>query len=193
MKRRRMELVLALTMALAFTYAAAVSQEQDAIAGGLLRLHVVAHSDSAHDQAVKLQVRDAVLDFCEPLLDGARDQEQVRNRLEGNMQALADCAQRTLLAQGERRAVTVQLAEEYYPTRDYPTFSLPAGEYLGLRVTIGEGTGRNWWCVVFPPLCSQAAAGEEETQTPEEELDPQYSFRFKTAEWIGMLRHKLWG
>lgn len=190
MKWRRLEVALMLTLALLFTYAAAVSRAQDALAGGLLRLHVVASSDSAHDQAVKLQVRDAVLAFCEPLLEGAESRSEVQRRLDGQMQALANCAQRALWAAGEDGTVSVRLAEEYYPTRDYPTFSLPAGRYLGLRVTIGAGEGHNWWCVVFPPLCNEAAAGEV-VGTEEEELEPDYSFRFKTAEVIGMLRHRL--
>ncbi len=191
MMLRRIELTLALVLAFLFTYAAAVSQQQNELAGGLLRLHVVANSDSPHDQQIKLQVRDAVLEFCQPVLEGARDRAEVQERLEGQMQALANHAQQTLWDAGEDRSVTVRLAEEYYPTRDYPSFSLPAGNYLGLRVTIGEGVGHNWWCVVFPPLCKEAAAGETlDTQTPEEELKPQYSFRFKTAEVIGMLRHQ---
>lgn len=187
MNWRRLELVLALTLALVFTYAAAVSRQQDALAGGLLRLHVVANSDTACDQQVKLQVRDAVLDFCRPLLAGAQDRAEVERRLDGQMQALANCAQQALWAAGQERAVTVRLAQEYYPTRNYPTFSLPAGQYLGLRVTIGEGQGHNWWCVVFPPLCEQAAV-KQDGQTPE--LAAQRSFRFKTAEAVGWLRER---
>lgn len=191
MKWRRFELALALTLACLFTYAAAVSQSQNHLAGDLLRLHVVAHSDAPHDQRVKLLVRDAVLDFCQPRLVGAKSREEVQERLDDTtMQALADCAQQTLWNAGENRTVSVRLAAEYYPTRDYATFSLPAGEYLGLRVTIGAGAGHNWWCVVFPPLCREAAAGEV-IRTDEPELTPKYSFRFKTAEAVGALRHRL--
>ena len=86
--------------------------------------------------------------------------------------------------------MTVKLAEEYYPTRDYATFSLPAGEYLGLRVTIGEGAGHNWWCVVFPPLCNEAAAGET-VEPAAKNIAPRYALRFKTAEAVGRLRHRL--
>lgn len=190
MKFRRLELAVLLTLAILFTYAAAVSSEQDEMADGLLRLHVVAHSDTVHDQQVKLMVRDAVLDFCAPLLDGAADRAEVRERLMPQMQALANRAQQVLWQAGEQRTVCVRLAEEYYPTRDYPSFSLPAGEYLGLRVTIGEGQGHNWWCVVFPPLCREAAAGE--VLAPEEEgVAPRYTLRFKTAEAVGALRHRL--
>lgn len=190
MKFRRLECALLLAATMLFTYAAAASCAQNAVAGGLLRLHVVANSDTPHDQEVKLLVRDEVLAFCAPLLEGARDLDGVRARLLPQMQALADHVQQTLKNLDETRTVSVKLAEEYYPTRDYTDFSLPAGDYLGLRVTIGEGAGRNWWCVVFPPLCNEAAAGE--TVAPEDAgIAPRYAFRFKTVEAVSALRHRL--
>ncbi len=190
MKFKRLEMTLLLTLAVLFTYAAAASAEQNEMASSLLRLHVVANSDTPHDQQVKLLVRDQVLDFCAPLLEGAENRDAVRARLLPQMQALANHAQQALWDAGERRTVSVKLAEEYYPTRDYTSFSLPAGEYLGLRVTIGEGAGRNWWCVVFPPLCREAAAGDP-VEPEEEGVAPRYELRFKTAEVVGMLRHRL--
>lgn len=206
MKLRRFELTLALVVAVLFTYAAAVSHGQNLMADDLLRLHVVANSDSPHDQEVKLVVRDAVLDFCSPLLKNAENRADVRETVQEHMQDLVNHAQETLWQAGEQRTVSVRLAEEYYPTRDYATFSLPAGEYLGLRVTIGEGVGRNWWCVVFPPLCSEVAAAEENTEQTEAGGSAQvaaeavlregamaqtYTLRFKTAELVGLLRHRL--
>ena len=139
---------------------------------------------------VYIRGRDQVLDFCTPLLEGAENRDAVRARLLPQMQALANHAQQALWDAGEQRTVSVKLAEEYYPTRDYTSFSLPAGEYLGLRVTIGEGAGRNWWCVVFPPLCREAAAGDP-VEPEEEGVAPRYALRFKTAEVVGMLRHRL--
>ena len=190
MKFKRLEMTLLLTLAVLFTYAAAASAEQNEMASSLLRLHVVANSDTPHDQQVKLLVRDQVLDFCAPLLEGAENRDAVRARLLPQMQALANHAQQALWDAGERRTVSVKLAEEYYPTRDYTSFSLPAGEYLGLRVTIGEGAGRNWWCVVFPPLCREAAAGDP-VEPEEEGVAPRYALRFKTAEVVCLLRHRL--
>lgn len=190
MKFKRLEMTLLLTLAVLLTYAAAVSAEQNKMASSLLRLHVVANSDTPHDQQVKLLVRDQVLDFCTPLLEGAENRDAVRARLIPQMQALANHAQQALWDAGEQRTVSVKLAEEYYPTRDYTSFSLPAGEYLGLRVTIGEGAGHNWWCVVFPPLCREAAAGDP-VEPEEEGVAPRYALRFKTAEVVGMLRYRL--
>ena len=123
-----------------------VQAEQQRLSAKLIRLHVVANSDSAHDQAVKLEVRDAVSAAAKALLDGAEDP---RAALAGRLDAVAD-------------AVTVRLGKERFPTREYDTFSLPAGVYESLRVTIGAGKGHNWWCVVFPSLCLTSSMDELE-------------------------------
>lgn len=123
------------------------------IADQMIRLHVLAVSDSTEEQTVKLQVRDAVLDYLQPRLSDCEGKEDAAAVLSGalsGVEAAADSA-----AQG--REVTVTLSEEYYPTRDYDGFSLPAGQYTSLRVVLGEGKGHNWWCVVYPPLCITAA------------------------------------
>ena len=113
------------------------------LASRLVRLHVIAVSDDEAEQAVKLQVRDAVLAYLEPQLADVTDIGAAQT------------------AAGER-PVRVSLGAEHYPTRDYGTFALPAGVYTSLRVTLGAGEGHNWWCVIFPPLCAQAAGLPEQ-------------------------------
>lgn len=142
--------VLALLAALTAT-AAALQGEQQALAGKLVRLHVVANSDSEQDQALKLQVRDAVLEASEGL--EAEDLEAALPRLQA-------AAQTCLREQGNGDPVTVSLGEERFPTRLYDNFALPAGVYRSLRVTIGAGEGHNWWCVAFPSICFRATAAE---------------------------------
>lgn len=142
--------VLALLAALTAT-AAALQGEQQALAGKLVRLHVVANSDSEQDQALKLQVRDAVLEASEGL--EAEDLEAALPRLQA-------AAQACLREQGSGDPVTVSLGEERFPTRLYDNFALPAGVYRSLRVTIGAGEGHNWWCVAFPSICFRATAAE---------------------------------
>lgn len=142
--------VLALLAALTAT-AAALQGEQQALAGKLVRLHVVANSDSEQDQALKLQVRDAVLEASEGL--EAEDLEAALPRLQA-------AAQACLREQGSDDPVTVSLGEERFPTRLYDNFALPAGVYRSLRVTIGAGEGHNWWCVAFPSICFRATAAE---------------------------------
>lgn len=186
-KCRPIELALALCMAFLFAYAAWVSLSQQTLADGLLRLHVIANSDSVQDQQVKLLVRDRVLEVAEPLLAEADDQDEVRRILSAHLQQITDAAQQVLTDQGMPYQLSAQMATEYYPTRAYDTFSLPAGQYTGLKIRLGEASGHNWWCVVFPPLCTDAA------QAPQDKLCEQTTFRFKTADLIGQAQAWLRG
>ena len=145
--------------------AAALQQEQRELSEKLIRLHVVANSDSQEDQAIKLQVRDAVLAAA----DGLEEE-----RLETALPEIQQAAEACLRQLGREETVTVSLGMERFPTRMYDSFSLPAGTYRALRVTIGEGAGKNWWCVVFPSLCFRATAAELE--------EAAVSAGFRTAE-----------
>ncbi len=127
------------------------------IYNGVIRLHVLASSDSAEDQALKLKVRDAILADTEGLLDGAASREEAAKRLRAAIPDIEAAATACLLANGCEAPVTVTLGEEDYPRRVYEDVALPAGEYLSLRVCIGEAQGKNWWCVLFPPMCLSAA------------------------------------
>ena len=168
---------------------------QRELAGKMIRLHVIANSDSQEDQDRKLTVRDAVLEQAEEILRQAEDVEEAQTRLEEALPALEAAAEETLRRQGCSDSVSASLSWERYPTREYATFRLPAGQYLSLRLTIGQGAGQNWWCVVFPPLCNEAAVedlGEtalEAGLTREEvrlitEETTGYQVRFKTVEWV---------
>jgi len=129
---------------------------QQRIAAGLVRLHVLAASDDPGEQAVKLRVRDAVLQYLAPQLEGLMSAGEAEALLAGELDGIRAAAERA----AEGRAVRVTLGEERYPTRDYAGFSLPAGRYRSLRVVLGEGKGHNWWCVVFPPVCLAAVQRE---------------------------------
>lgn len=151
-KLRRWEIALLIGTACAMLWASALGSAQDALAEQVVRLHVVANSDSEADQALKLKVRDAVLAEATPYLDGLDRQEALKT-LEAQLPALADAAAKVVGEEGYTYPVTVSLREERCPTKRYDDFALPAGEYMALRVQIGSGGGHNWWCVVFPPLC----------------------------------------
>lgn len=179
---KRIELALCALLAVLFAYAAGVSIEQQQLADGLLRLHVIANSDSVTDQSIKIEVRDEVLKTVQPLVAHAEGQQQVRAILHAHLQEIADSANGILEQNNAPYSLSAQIAEEYYPTRQYETFSLPAGDYVGLKLRLGQASGRNWWCVVFPPLCTSAA------QAPDEALCQGTTFRFKTAEILGELR-----
>lgn len=140
-----------------FPFAAACGQ----LPRDVVRLHVVANSNGAEDQAVKLLVRDAVLEEAARWYQGAGSMEEASSQLCTHLQSIAGAARQVLREQGAGYSATAQMTEMYFPTRDYGDFRLPAGRYRTLRVTLGEGAGKNWWCVVFPSLCLPAATQEE--------------------------------
>lgn len=136
---------------------------QTNLASKLIRLHVVANSDTEADQALKLQVRDAVLDQCGPLLSGSRSSEQAVEVLSGSLLNLAQAGAQTVQREGYCYPVRVRLEYADFPKTDYEDFSLPAGRYCALRVEIGSAEGHNWWCVVFPALCMGSVTEVSET------------------------------
>ena len=140
-----------------FPFAAACGQ----LPRDVVRLHVVANSNGAEDQAVKLLVRDAVLEEAARWYQGAGSMEEASSQLCTHLQSIAGAARQVLGEQGVGYSATAQMTEMYFPTREYGDFRLPAGRYRTLRVTLGEGAGKNWWCVVFPSLCLPAATQEE--------------------------------
>lgn len=158
MKKRVVSLILLAASALTVTLCAVLQAQSQRMADKIIRLHVVANSDTSADQAVKLAVRDAVLREAGRVLDGAEDPKQA---VAAQLPALEAAANAELQRQGSEGLARVSFRRELFPTREYDTFSLPAGVYDSLRVTIGQGEGHNWWCVIFPPLCAQAAGFPE--------------------------------
>lgn len=162
----------------------------------LIRLHVVANSDQAEDQRVKLLVRDAVLQTAEELCAGAETADEASTRLCVHLGAIEEAANEVLRQNGVDQPAKVELTNAYFPTRRYESFSLPAGTYRTLRITLGAGEGHNWWCVVFPALCLPAAQeGAMDTLPPsarEVISQPQrYRIGFKLTEWYESLRNAL--
>ena len=131
---------------------------EEEIYSSVVRLHILANSDSEEDQALKLKVRDAVLEVTAPLLKDCRDRSTAEALLRTHLDDLTAAAQQTVLAEGHDDPVSVSFAEEEYPEREYDSFCFPAGTYLSLRVLIGEAEGHNWWCCLFPPICRAAAS-----------------------------------
>ncbi|MGM9614985.1 MAG: stage II sporulation protein R [Oscillospiraceae bacterium] len=185
----RWELALLTALCITLLTGLWADRTQQSLSDGLIRLHVIANSDSPEDQAEKYQLRDDVLALLSPLLKNCGDQSEAVDIIKSH--------QAELEALGD---VSVTLGPEYYPLRRYSTFSLPAGEYMSLRVTIGEGKGRNWWCVVFPPLCTEALAEDAEDaflsldEQSSELIDgqgPVYDLRFRVVDLWGQLKEKL--
>ena len=130
----------------------------------VVRLHVLANSDGEEDQALKLTVRDAVLEAAAPYLEGCTTQEEAIRSLTLHLSDLEVVAAETITTEGYAYPVTVLLGEEDYPTRTYESCAFPAGSYASLRVCIGEAEGQNWWCCLFPPLCLTAASAKSDNE-----------------------------
>ena len=184
----------ALLIALSITLIAAAwaQKKQTEISSNLIRLHVLAVSDDTLEQEIKLEVRDAVTDYLAPMLEGAGSSADARGIIAENMDGIEQAAK----SASRGRDVTVTLSREYYPTREYESFTLPAGEYESLRVILGEGRGHNWWCVVFPPLCLNSADSERLRGVMDEDeygiITEQsgYVLRFRILELWGELAEK---
>ena len=191
---RRISLV-AVVVACVFIWGIATDSRE--LREGLLRLHVVGASDSKEDQEVKLLVRDAVLDSLEEGLQDLTDADAAVDYVTRMLPKVKAAADRCLQEAGFSDTAQVSLTEEAFPTRDYDTFSLPAGVYKALRIVIGEGEGKNWWCVVFPQLCM---AGEDFVETasvaglsPEltGTLEGEYEIRFWLLEKWGEMKNRI--
>lgn len=179
-----------------------VEQEQRDLAERVLRLHVIANSDSEEDQALKLQVRDRMLAETQRLCIDSLTSEEACARLTPHLDALAEAGKAVVEEAGYSYSVRAQITNCWFPTKEYGDFALPAGEYEALRVVIGEGEGENWWCVAFPPLCVGAVSQniEDAVQaghfTPEQAgllacEEPKYILRFKSMELLGQWKEWL--
>ncbi len=136
----------------------AFAADCESVQDKVLRLHIPANSDSAEDQQMKLCLRDHILTEYGTELASETDITAAKEQIEALLPEIeADCCA-FLAEQGADYSATVQLVDMYFSTRTYENVTLPAGNYTALRITLGSGEGKNWWCVMFPPLCIPAAA-----------------------------------
>ena len=119
----------------------------------LIRFHVIANSDSEEDQNLKLKVRDAVIDYLQPKLANSNSIEESEKIIISEYEELENISKNIILENGYEYGVNVGIDYSEFPTKQYSNVVLPSGEYKALRIIIGEGSGKNWWCVMFPPLC----------------------------------------
>ena len=191
--------LLIVVLAVALVYGLTICADKHALQEGMLRLHVVADSDSEEDQAIKLQVRDAVIQALEEDLNRVGTKEQAQALISSRLDKLEKVANNVLRNAGVSDRAMVTLTREAYDTRDYDTFTLPAGVYDSLRVTIGSGQGQNWWCVVFPSLCLPAAseevvdvaagAGFSDGLSGAITGKQEYRVRFFLLDWLGRVEN----
>ena len=192
--------VLALFVACLVCTALWAEATQVRLASQVIRLHVLANSDSEEDQALKLEVRDRVLETTSALLAGETEPQAAAVLLNQHLDDIAQTAAQEISAQGHDDRVEVRLEQTWFPTRQYQGISLPAGNYLALRVLIGAAEGHNWWCVMYPNLCFANSMYEVDAGSGEklrEVLDPKeyasvlqkgnYQVRFKLLDLLNQV------
>ena len=165
------------------------------ISDDVFRLHILANSDCASDQALKLRVRDRVLAYTEDWFRQAHSKQEAQSLLRDRLQEIADVAARAVRDNGYSYGVKAELTNMYFSTRRYDDYTLPAGKYDALRLTLGKGEGHNWWCVMFPSLCLTDLSDRDET-AKEALSDGAYDvvknedteYRFFIVEWWEKLR-----
>ena len=155
----------------------------------VIRLHVLANSDTEQDQSIKLLIRDRLIENAHEFFDeNAKDPKEAEENLKNNAESLIEFVNKTLTDCGADYKASIKMGKESYPERVYDGITYPAGEYVSLRILLGSGEGRNWWCVLFPPLCTDAAKAKESLQVNTEakktftEKNTRYVFRLKILE-----------
>lgn len=172
------------------------AQACDSVRRDVLRLHVVADSNSETDQKLKLLVRDAVLEKGGELFEGTVTVDTAKAEILPRIDELKAVATKVLRENGCKNSVEITVTEEYFNTRCYEDFTMPAGVYTAVRVNIGSAGGQNWWCVMFPPLCLPAVSTDADAFFTDAEMkvvssSPEYEPRFKIVEIIESIKAKL--
>ncbi|MBR6808482.1 MAG: stage II sporulation protein R [Clostridia bacterium] len=175
---------------------------EEAVYEDTVRLHVIAASDSEEDQEVKLKVRDSILRCISEEMKNARDTESAVRLIDSMKGEIKRCADETLKLEGFDDEVKIEFGHEKYPVRYYSGFTLPSGTYKSLRVVIGEGEGKNWWCILFPSVCMSNAVSAKEDYvmagfTPDQykiidnKSSRKYKVRFKILEILSDFTDRL--
>lgn len=193
-KRIKISVTVGIVVAILFSICSFAKTSEE-IRSDVLRLHVIANSDTSVDQNLKLRLRDYILQEGKDIFNGSVNVENAVEKIEPALPELEKSAKAFVTQAGFDYDVKISLSNEYFTTRTYETVTLPAGKYLALRVVIGSGEGHNWWCVMFPPMCVPAADKKDEIENvfSEKEIKlveskPKYEPRFKVVEIYEQLK-----
>lgn len=185
---KKLDIALAIGMAAALLVGNfnAFAGKCEKLEDSILRLHIIANSDSRQDQEVKLEIRDAILEEYSEKLDGKNLDEAITLASE-NLNGIEETANRILAEKGFDYRADAKLTSMYFNTRYYDNYTTPAGQYTAVRITLGEGAGKNWWCVLYPSLCLGTAVDDECAQTfdgfdNKTAQKPEYVAKFKVIE-----------
>lgn len=193
-KKIKISVTVGIVVAILFSICSFAKTSEE-IRSDVLRLHVIANSDTSVDQNLKLRLRDYILQEGKDIFNGSVNVENAVEKIEPVLPELEKSANAFVNQAGFDYDVKISLSNEYFTTRTYETVTLPAGKYLALRVVIGSGEGHNWWCVMFPPMCVPAADKKDEIENvfSEKEIKlveskPKYEPRFKVVEIYEQLK-----
>lgn len=196
MKRTEFAILAGLILSVIISSFTAFASSCESVRGEVLRLHILANSDSSEDQALKLSVRDAILEHSGELFDSTLTLSGAIEAAEEALPEIERIAKAKIEAQGYTYDVKARVCETYFETRKYDNYTLPAGKYLALQVKIGKAEGKNWWCVLFPALCIPAAQNSVQAEDvfSESELDtvtsPRYEAKFAIVEFFESLKNR---
>ncbi len=193
-KKIKISVTVGIVVAILFSICSFAKTSEE-IRSDVLRLHVIANSDTSVDQNLKLRLRDYILQEGKDIFNGSVNVENAVEKIEPVLPELEKSAKAFVNQAGFDYDVKISLSNEYFTTRTYEAVTLPAGKYLALRVVIGSGEGHNWWCVMFPPMCVPAADKKDEIENvfSEKEIKlveskPKYEPRFKVVEIYEQLK-----
>jgi len=194
MKRFEVAILCGIVLAIIISSFTAFAGQCEEVRGEVVRLHILANSNSDEDQALKLAVRDAVLEGTSGIFTLSVDKEQIEQLTFENLPLIEEIAASEIRRCGYEYPVTAEVVNMYFETRTYENATLPAGYYDAVRITIGSGAGQNWWCVMFPPMCIPAATGAEGTELEEQIASlgqqPQYEPKFAVVELVESLKDR---
>ena len=190
MKKKEWVVLIACIVSIALSTVVSFGEECYFIRENTLRLHILANSDDATDQQLKLQVRDAVLEQSGFLFSGCETREAMIEAAKQQLPLIQRTAQQVVAQNGSDQQVRVSVTDMFFETRQYDNVILPAGTYTAVRIELGRAQGKNWWCVLYPPLCVEAACSgftQEEAQISESLLQqnelPKYRVKLAVVEW----------
>lgn len=190
MRKKEWFVLIACIFCIACSALFSFGEECSFIRENTLRLHILANSDSPADQVLKLKIRDAVLSCSGELFSGCDTRQKMISAAQEQLPKIQQVAEQTALHNGYELPVTVSVTDMFFETRRYDHVILPAGTYTAVRIELGAAAGKNWWCVLYPPLCVSAAQTgftEEEAQISDSLLQqdalPRYRARLAVVEW----------
>ena len=197
---KKMILIMLAALSITGTIIVLPINGEEEIYDKVIRLHILANSDSDEDQRVKLLVRDSLLEYVSCLISDAEDIEAAKAIISEHIGDIETVAENVLINEGFGDSASAEIGYEVYPERGYDGLKLPAGEYCSLRVSIGRAEGHNWWCVLFPPLCLsaskpkdvlvQAGFTENQVRILADSDNPKYDLRFKFLEVLQSFKRR---